>query len=238
MSIPLSNVVEVNIAVSPTLDPLAGFGELLFLTDDPEDLKIIGTAERQRKFGGLKEVESAYASYTKSHVVKAAKSFYAQTPQPKDFTVGVMAVAASAGALVGGVIADIDVIKAIPAVADSKFILAIDDKSYEVEYPAFDTVTSYANLASSLQTQLQAATEVVANVAEGSDFSGVRVSPAGVTCVYTGGKLVITSGTEGVDSLVGYPVDKTPNVNNPLQLLGLSSDVAYSSVIGTGVESV
>lgn len=207
MSLPLSDIVDVSIAVSPTLDPLAGFGELLFLTDDPKDLEILSFAERQRKFSSLSEVQDAWKAYPASEVVVAATSFYGQSPQPKDFTVGVMIRDAIAGAVVGGMAEELDVIKTESA---AEFKITIDGTEVHVTNLDLSDATSMEDVATKVSA-------VLGNDAAGAGESSRKaraITPL-AKCTFSGGRFTITSLTTGEASTV-TPIADTNTITSNL----------------------
>lgn len=206
MSLPLSDIVDVSIAVSPTLDPLAGFGEMLFLTDDPKDLEILSFVERQRKFGSLTEVQDAWKAYPASEVIVAATSFYSQTPQPKDFTVGVMIRDAIAGAVVGGLAETLEEIKTESA---AEFKITIDGTEVHVTNLDLSAATSMADVAAKVSAVLGNA----AGAGEASRKARAVVPLA--KCTFSGGRFTITSLTTGEASSV-TPITDTNLITSTL----------------------
>ena len=240
MTLPLEDIVSVDIAVAPTLDPLAGFGELLFLTDDQRDLAIISIAERSRKFGSLQEVQDAFKEFPASQAIVAASSFYMQTPQPKDFTVGVMAKMASSGALVGGKIADLEALKKI---TNGGFKITIDGKVYTVTGVNLGSAADLKAVATSVETALKTATgpEFLSDEGEAPKGKTLAAStpPDGTTFHFDGTKFVVTSGSTGVDSAVYHAVDTAAAPDQMLaDMLGITPAKAEAVAHGTAAESV
>lgn len=225
MSLNLSELIKVAISVSPTLAPLAGFGELLFLTNDVNDLKWLSAAERTRKFKSLEEVQVASALNPTSEVVKAATAFYSQVPQPIDFTVGIMASSDYAGALLGGLHGKLEDIKGITI---GNFNISVDGgEAKSVTNLDLSTSTSFEDVAGKIQTAIQA---IVVDKDETKDFTAV-------TCEYTNFSFQITSGTVGVASSVA-PLTGTAEVDQDfIKLLGLDAALA-NQVDGGSAETV
>lgn len=218
MSLPLSDIVQVDIAVSPTLAPLAGFGELLFLTNDAADLAVLTPAERQRKFGSLKEVEDAFPA--NSQCITAAKAFYMQTPQPKHFTVGVMATSAAGGSLLGGEHANLEELLSITA---GSMKITIDGVEKNVTAIDFSSATTLAGVAAALQNRITAVTR-------GSKAVSCSVD-------YQGGRFVITGITTGENGYVSFAEDVTAGQEVATKL-GLTAEKAFNSVHGVNAETV
>lgn len=225
MSLPLSDIVKVDIAVSPTLAPLAGFGEMLFLTEEAGDIEVISLAERQRTFSSLKEVQEAFKDHSTSEVIKAATAFFAQSPTPNTFTVGVGASGTHGGTLMGGAHKDLEAIKALGSAQSITFVE--DGKDVQVSNIDMSGVTSLEDVASKVETAFKA----VSAASKGTRNAANR------SVKYTGGKFVVVAGTSGTSSTI---VVKDDNANNPTALakaLGLNSDVAIS-VAGGDAESL
>lgn len=195
MSLPLSDIVAVDISVSPTLAPLAGFGELLYFTSETKVLEVISPAERVRLFGSLKEVQDAFPDAV--DVVKAATAFYAQTPQPKYFSVGTYHDSAYAGSLTGGKPASLDDLKKVTAGA---FKITIDG--------TVQTLTGISLAGSS-------------DMAAVANTISTSITSKG-TCDYVGGRFVVASKTTGQSSTVSFP-EATAGGEDLEKLLGLAA---------------
>ena len=224
MSLPLSDIVDVSIAVSPTLDPLAGFGEMLFLTNDPKDLEVLPFAERQRKFGSLSEVQDAWKAYPSSEVVVAATSFYSQVPQPKDFTAGVMIRGAIAGAAVGGLAETLEVLKAENA---AEFKITIDGTEVLVSNLSLADATSMQDVADKVSA-------VLGNEAAGAGDSSRKlraIVPLG-KCTYSGGRFTISSLTTGQVSTVSTITDTNPSTSTLGEKMALTDATVLSVAAG------
>ena len=179
MSLPLSDIVQVDISVSPTLAPLAGFGELLFFTSEAKVLEKISLAERARLFGSLKEVQDSLPGATET--IKAATSFFSQTPQPSMFTVGVTAQADYKSALTSGVL-DAAAVVAAMGTTEHKFKIQIDNDASEKEVSVTLAATD-----STLE-------KIAAKVKTGLDAAYTTNKPS---CVVSGDRLVIQGWTAG-----------------------------------------
>lgn len=82
MSIPISDLVQVDIAISPNAIATDGFGPLLFLSKE-----FVPTVDVYpvRSYTSLKEV---LADFPGGEIAKAATAWYSQKPTPKTFLVG------------------------------------------------------------------------------------------------------------------------------------------------------
>ena len=224
MSLNLSELIKVSISVSPTLDPLAGFGELLFLTNDTNDLKWLSAAERTRKFKSLQEVQTASALNPTSEVVRCATAFYAQEPKPLDFTVGIMARSAYAGSLLGGLHGTLEDLNKITS---GSFPLAVDGAAVQqVSGIDLSAVASFEAAAAAIQLAIQP-------VSRGKDTFDL----AGVTCTYVNYSFQITSSTVGITSSVAPIAGVGEDEEAFVKLLGLSPALG-TQVDGGDVETV
>ena len=82
MSIPISDLVQVDIAISPNAIATDGFGPLLFMSKE-----FVPTVDVYpvRSYSSLKEV---LADFPGGEIAKAATAWYSQKPTPKTFLVG------------------------------------------------------------------------------------------------------------------------------------------------------
>lgn len=82
MSIPISDLVQVDIAISPNAIATDGFGPLLFMSKE-----FVPTVDVYpvRSYTSLKEV---LADFPGGEIAKAATAWYSQKPTPKTFLVG------------------------------------------------------------------------------------------------------------------------------------------------------
>lgn len=98
MTVPVSYLINVGIAVSPNAIGTTGFGPLLFAT--PQFTPAAGMQPIQ-VFNSMKEVEDMFPT---GEIYTAASEYYAQVPKPKTFivaTVGTMGADATAATLTG-----------------------------------------------------------------------------------------------------------------------------------------
>lgn len=92
MSLGLDEVVVVNVAVAPTPVGLQGFGNLLFVVDEPTTADGFPLAERVRTYTNLDSVQEDWKD-ADNEVVKAAIVYYSQVPKPRTFMVGLKRIA-------------------------------------------------------------------------------------------------------------------------------------------------
>lgn len=82
MSIPISDIIDVQIAVSPNSVATDGFGPLLFMSQ--QFIPVAGELP-VRSYTSLKEVLTDFPA---GEIAKAATAWYSQKPTPKTFLVG------------------------------------------------------------------------------------------------------------------------------------------------------
>ena len=83
MSVPISDIIQVNIAVSPNAVATDGYGPILFLSK--EFVPTSAEAYPVRSYTSLKAVEADFPS---GEIHAAATAWYSQKPTPKTFLVG------------------------------------------------------------------------------------------------------------------------------------------------------
>jgi len=98
LGLPVSDIVNVQVVLSPLAAQTRNFGSLLILGDSD----IIDTTERLRLYTNLDAIAQDFG--TQSPEYKAAALYYGQTPQPSVCYVGKWAQSATSGLLRGGVL--------------------------------------------------------------------------------------------------------------------------------------
>lgn len=177
----VSNVVSVQIVMSPLAAAARDFGSLLILGDSA----VIDTNERMRLYTSLESLAEDFGTTAPEY--KAAALYYGQTPQPEVCYVGRWAKSATAGLLHGGILSTGEqAIGNFTSVTTGAFKVTIDG-----------TEQSITGLNLSSQTNLNGVAAAVA-----AKLSG------GATCVWnaTLGRFDIISGTTGADSKVLFAV--------------------------------
>ncbi len=186
MTIPVSSVVNVSIALGAPFPARAGFGTLNIVT---AETGVIGIAERIRFYQNLDGVTADWPA--DSEVVAAATAYFAQQPKPTSLKVSTRYPTAQAAQLRGGSVTDPT---ELLSVSNGSFTISIDGASEDITGLDFtDGETTLDDIAASIQTALQAA---------GSSF-------ANATCTHDGSRFYINSGSTGASSTVSFltPVD-------------------------------
>lgn len=197
MTIPVSSVVNVSIAVGATFPARAGFGTLNIVT---AETGVIGIAERIRSYSNLDGVTGDWPA--NSEVVKAATAYFSQQPKPTSLKVSTRYPTAQAAQLRGGSVTDAT---ALLLIADGSFNINIDGVANDITGLDFtDTEVTLDDIAASIQTAIQA-------IATGG-FTAA-------TCVHDGSRFFINSGTTGVSSTINFLTPVSPATGTDISSL-------------------
>lgn len=226
MTIPVSSVVNVSIAVGATFPARAGFGTLNIIT---AETGVIGIAERIRSYQDIDGVGADWSP--DSEVYKAASSYFGQQPKPTSLKVSTRYPTAQSAQLRGGSVTDVDLFTPI---SDGSFTINIDGVSEDITGLDFsDGETTLSQVATSIQTALQA-------VASGGYTSA--------TCTHDGSRFYINSGTTGLSSTVEFLTAVSPttgtDISSLLQMMqgegtktnGISAETISSSL--TAIQNI
>lgn len=182
MTIPVSSVVNVSIAIGATFPARAGFGTLNIVT---AETGVIGLAERIRAYSSIDGVIADWPA--DSEVLKAATAYFSQQPRPTSLKISTRFPTAQAAQLRGGSVTDVTPFLAI---ADGSFTISIDGDAEDITGLNFsDGETTLDDVATSIQTALQA-------VATGGYTAA--------TCTHDGSRFFINSGTTGISSEISF----------------------------------
>ncbi len=197
MTIPVSSVVNVSIAIGATFPARAGFGTLNIVT---EETGVIGIAERIRSYQNLDGVAADWGSNTE--VLKAATAYFSQQPKPTSLKVSTRYSTDQSAQLRGGSVVDeTDLL----LVADGSFAISIDGDAQDITGLDFtDAEVTLDDIAASIQVALQA-------VASGGYIAA--------TCVHDGSRFFITSGTTGVSSTISFLTPVSPTTGTDISSL-------------------
>lgn len=197
MTIPVSTVVNVAIAVGATFPARAGFGTLNIIT---AETGVIGLAERIRSYSDIDGVTADWPA--DSEVVKAATAYFGQQPKPTSLKVSTRYPTAQAAQLRGGSVTSVTPFLAI---SDGSFTISIDGDSQDITGLDFsDGETTLDDVAASIQTALRA-------VATGGFTSA--------TCTHDGSRFYIGSGTTGATSTVSFMTEVSPTSGTDISSL-------------------
>lgn len=185
MTIPVSSVVNVSIAIGAPFPARAGFGTLNIVT---AETGVIGIAERIRSYQNLDGVTADWPA--NSEVVAAATAYFSQQPKPTSLKVSTRYPTAQAAQLRGGAVPDNAANLALfNAISDGSFTISIDGSAEDITALNFSADADLGEVADAIQTALQA-------VATGG-FTAA-------TCTHDGTRFYINSGTTGTSSTVSF----------------------------------
>ena len=183
MTIPVTNVVNVSIAIGAQFPARRGFGILNIVTNEADGP--ISRSERIRSYSNVEGVTAEWDA--NSEVVKAATSYFSQQPKPTQLKVSTRYDAAQAAQLRGGAVTDVSVFDT----DEGSFRITIDGVEHSVTGMDF----SEANI-----TLDEVAVEVQKAIrATGLDFGFLNA-----ICEHDGTRFTITSGTTGNDSNISF----------------------------------
>lgn len=176
----VSDVVSVQVVMSPIAAALRNFGALLILGDS----NVIDTTERIRQYSDIDGVIDDFG--TSAPEYSAAALFFGQSPQPEICYIGKWARAATSAVLHGGILSAAEqAIANFTAITSGGFSIVIDGAAAtDVTGLNLSAVTTLAGVAAAVQAKL----------------------PSGVTCVWnaTQGRFDITSSTTGATSTIAF----------------------------------
>ena len=148
MSIPLSDIVAVNIAVAPNAIATDGFGPMLFMSKE-----FVPTVDVYpvRQYTSL---SSVLADFPTGEIAKAATTWYSQKPTPKTFLVGAIindkTTAATPGTLTSNTAAVLATIKAETAAVLTAEINGVSKSTAAMDFSSaadLDAVVTKVNAA-------------------------------------------------------------------------------------------
>ena len=174
-TLPVSEVVNVTIEMSPVAAALRNFGAMLVLgTSD-----VIDTDERLRTYSGVEGIAADFG--TDAPEYQAAVTFFGQSPQPSQLVVGRWAKTATAGLLRGRMLAiSQQQIADFEKITSGSFTVEIDGSSVSVSSVDLSAQSNLNGVATQITTAL---------ASKGA-------------CVFDGTRFIIKSATTGVNSSV------------------------------------
>lgn len=219
MSIPVSSVVSVNIAVGAQFPQRAGFGTLNIVTNETG---VIGPAERIRSYSNIEGVEADWPS--NSEVVAAASAYFSQNPRPTGLKVSVRFEEDQPAQLRGGSVPNTqENVVSLATVSDGEFAITMDGTSEDITGVDLVGAESMDQIAGILQSALR---------------DGTSGAFANATCVYNGGRFLISTGTDGGSATIGFGREVNEGTGTDLSsLLALRQGVA-TKTDGISAESL
>lgn len=219
MTIPVSSVVNVSIAIGAPFPARAGFGTLNIVT---AETGVIGIAERIRSYQNLDGVTADWSA--NSEVVAAATAYFSQQPKPTSLKVSTRYPTAQSAQLRGGAVADNAANLALfTAINDGSFAVSIDGAAQNITGLNFTADTDLSEVADAIQTALQA-------VASGG-FTAA-------TCTHDGTRFFINSGTSGTSSTVSFLTAVDPAAGTDISSLLQMRQGEGTKVDGIAAETI
>ncbi len=222
MALPISSVVNVNIAVSPAFKTEDGFGNMLILT---AGVGMIGEpmdqVTRYKEYASILEVGADWA--TSSEVYKMAGTFFSQAPSPTKCSVGLIFLNELEPILKGNLIEES--ITSVYSMVDGSFSITIGETTQEITLLDFAgaSASTEDDIAAVIQAGLQAASS-------GSDefFQA--------TCVWNTDHFEIRGGFKGANETIDYVTEAVSGT-----YIGTLLNIEYGSSAlanGTSAETV
>lgn len=211
----VSNIVPIQVVVSPTAVPYSNFGTLLILGDSNR----IDTGERIRSYASINEMAYDFAATDPEY--QAAIPYFSQEPKPAVLFVGRWASGNTHGLLRGGVLsASQRLLANFTAVTAGSLHITIDGVAHDVTGINLSGALNLNGVAALVQDKLD------------DQYSG-----ATVTWDAANGRFTVTSGTAGPTSSVSFATAAATGVNIS-SLLGLTQAMASTPVVGMAAESL
>lgn len=211
MSAPVSDIVNVTISVTPQFPQGQGFG-LINIVGNSATLPI---GERYRLYSDLASVGLDFSGASEEY--KAASIAFSQSPHPSQIAISRRFSSAVAGELLGGLGAS-QVIGDYTPIATGAFDITVDGVLKHLTGISFVGLTTMNAMAAAVQTVLAAAS-------------------VGATCVWTGKRFKLTSGTTGAASTISFASAPGAGVDiSPLLALRLAD--GGKTTVGSAVESI
>jgi len=207
----VSDVVRVDITLSPTAAPTRNFGAALHIgvTD------VIDVGERIRQYSNLEGVGGDFGTTDPEYI--AAARHFSQSPQPSLLYIGRWAQAATHGTLRGGVLSGTEkLISAWTGITTGAFKIDIDGSTKTVSGLDFSGAANLPAVAAIIDAGL---------------------TGASVTWDANSGRFVVKSDTTGTSSAVAYAVAPVSGTDISAQLK-LTSSLAGAPVPGIAAESL
>lgn len=214
MTLPVSKVVGVKILSTPTFPARKGFG-LLNIIGNGQYLPV---GDRIRFYSDMTGVSADFPSTSEEY--KAANIFFSQSPSPTQVAISRRFDVAVGGQLLGSVNAS-QVITDYTAITNGGFDIKIDGVNKQVTALNLSGCANLNAVAAAIQTKLVALS-------------------AGTTCVWSGKRFILTSGTTGIASTMAFATAPT-GAGSPVDVSGLLGlrvqDLGYYTA-GVAIETM
>lgn len=221
MSIAISDIINVSIAVAPNAVATDGFGPLLFMSSQ---FKPVAGELPVRQYSSLKELQTDFPT---GEISNAGVAWYGQKPTPKTMLVGAITqtttTPATAAKLVGTVAAVLADIKLITA---GSFSLSINGNQLSLSKLDFSGAADLDAAATILQTAITAAQGSGPTAPNAKAVVGQAAGKFTLTTELTGSKAAITVATG--DAAVALKLDSasSPTVFQGQDAKSITIDLA------------
>lgn len=208
----VSDVVNVQVVLSPSAVPVRNFGTLLIM--GPSD--VIDVVQRLRPYTSLSGVASDFGTTAPEYF--AAAAFFSQNPQPQQCYIGRWAQNGSSAILRGGVFtanAQAALLASLNAISTGTMTISVDGTSHPLSALSFSSATS-----------LNAVAGII----------GTALPSAAVSWDPVNGRFNIESKTLGTSSTMSYATNSGTGIDVSATLQ-LTSATASSIVAGIAAET-
>ena len=213
MSISISDIVNVSIAVAPNAVATDGFGPLLFMSK--EFIPVMGELPVQ-SFASLKELQDKFPS---GEIYKAGTAWYGQKPTPKTMLVGAITsettVPAAPASIVGGTASVLAAIKAITA---GGLVITVNGNVVALTALDFSDAADFDAVATILNGAFTTAGAGVSVTQVTGKFT--------ITTTLTGSNASISAGTGTVAVALKIDAASTPIITLGQNAKSIASDLA------------
>lgn len=213
MSIPISDIIGVDIAISPNAVATDGFGPLLFMSKE-----FVPTLDVYpvRSYSSLKEVSADFPS---GEINKAATAWYSQKPTPKTFLVGAIqhedVTPATSGTLTAITAAVLATVK-----AETAAVLTVDING---------TPKSTAPMDFSGAADLAGVVTIISSALSAANMALICTQTSGkfkLSTVATGSQASVTNATGKAAEVLLLDAAATPQAFNGADEQSISMDLA------------
>jgi len=194
LGLPVSNVVNVSVVISPLAAATRNFGSLLIAGDST----IIDTTERLRLYNTLGAVATDFGITAPEY--QAAALYFGQTPQPSTLYIGRWARTATSAILRGGLLsAAAQAIANWNTITTGSFAITIDGVVKTLTGLSFSGATNLNSVASTITTALASAGTCVWNAAYNRFEISSATTGAGTAAT---GSITLTTNPANNDTVV------------------------------------
>lgn len=220
MSISISDLISVQIAVAPNAVATDGFGPLIFMT---KEFTPVAAELPVRSYSSLKEVQNDFPA---GEIYNAASAYYGQKPMPKTFLVGAITqtstTPASPAKLVGTVAA---VLADVKLVTSGGFSVSISGRNFSMSALDFSGATDLDAVVTILNSKLKVETDKATDMNYSTLFSQTA-GKFSMTTTLTGSKASISIPTGTAATALKLVSANTPTMTPGTDAKSIAIDLA------------